>query len=79
MLNNNNKQKQQIMETQLEHYISSFKKFNLKTELIKSNDKQVLFIYHEDYFGNLIKTNMVFDFEGNDIKNYNEAYSITTI
>lgn len=67
------------MKTQLEDSIFYFTKFNLKTELIKKDKEQILFIYHEDFFGNLIKSKMIFDLKGNDIKNYNEAYSINII
>jgi len=67
------------MKTQLKDYIDCFTKQNVKTELIKKDNKQILFIYHEDFFGNLIKSKMIFDLKGKDIKNYNEAYSIETI
>jgi len=67
------------MKTQLEDYVSSFIKAGLKIELIKDNNKQVLFIYHEDYFGGCVKSKMVFDLKGNDIKDYKEPYSLNTI
>ena len=65
--------------TQLEDYINCFTKANLKTELIKKDNQQILFIYHEDYFGGFVKSNMVFDLEGRDIKDYEKTYSLNTI
>jgi hypothetical protein len=65
--------------TQLQEYIDGFTKANLRTELIQLGDRQVLTIYHEDYFGNNIKSKMTFDLEGKDAKNYKEPYSIKTI
>jgi len=67
------------MKTQLEDYVSSFIKAGLKIELKKDNDKQVLIIHHEDYFGGFVKSKMIFDLKGNDIKDYKEPYSLNTI